>query len=114
MATGTIKKTVEEIETATYKGKGLTMKCYRRGNVVTAYLEAGSASSSISAGATILTIGERFIPCAKHVFLAAIVTAPGTNTIRMTINTDGTVATIGTAISSGEYPRFTETYIAKD
>ena len=114
MATGTIKKTVEEIETATYTGKGLTMKCYRRGNVVTTYLESGTASSSISAGATILTIGERFRPCTKQVFLTALVTTSGTNTIRMTINTDGTVATIGTAISSGQYPRFTETYIAKD
>ena len=114
MATGTIKKTTEDVETATFTGKGFTMNCYRQGNVVMARLASGQASSSVSAGTTIMTLDERFRPYTDVVFLSALVTTSGTNTIRMTIRTDGTVATIGTAISSGQYPRFTETYIAKD
>ena len=114
MATYTIPKPTEDVETATFTGKGLTMNCYRKGNVVMARLASGQASSSISAGATILTIGEGYRPYTNVVFLSTLVTTSGNNVIRMQIDTSGVVSTIGTAISSGQYPRFTETYIAKD
>lgn len=113
MATSIIKKAADDmLESATYTGKGLTLKCYRRSNGVSINLESGTASSAISAGATIMTIGERFRPCAKQNFLSTLVTTSGNSTIRMSVETSGELHTVGTAIASGAYPRFSWTYVA--
>lgn len=114
MATSIIRKASGSMESATFTGKGMTIRCYRIGNVVNVNISDTSATSAISAGATILTLGARYCPNYKQTFYSALVTTSGASPVRMMIEADGKLHTIGTSIASGEYLRFSFTYLAND
>lgn len=115
MATSVIKKAASDtLETGTFSGKGFTLTCYRVGRIVSANLYSNSATSQISAGTTILTVGERFRPKGQQIFLSANV-GTSTDIARVSLAENGTLKTITgltSTIVSGGYLRFSITYIA--
>lgn len=111
MATSTIKRVDEALESTTFTGYGFTMTCYKIGHVVNANVYGDAATSAISSGATILTVGDGWRPVNNQTFLAALITSTGTSQTRMTLDSTGELHTVGTAISQGSFFRFSITYL---